>query len=401
VLAAGDACRPGDTLPAGDRHALTVGGLHRHVGQELEQLVAADPTTVELEEVEQEAWDQSFGDEGAGSSVPRDAGRVEVVLDQPSVRPVGRPDHRHAGERRSGAGGLDELTDGVSNLLVGVGGGHDRDGGCGGWGGGWGGWWGGWWGGGWGGWWGGGWIGRSEIDAERTRERRDLGVDVGDAGPFEEHVQVGPGTDRTEQRGGQPPIGAREEGHRAIEERGTLVDALDRQGEQIAFVVPAVGEALAHHRRHACGLGRPTARGTQRGQRVRPGDAELAVQVAQARHGRGVVGDGRVVARRVSQHLSDGDVDERCRDRTSARRCQLGAREALGEPGGSDEIDRGHTAVRPEPPAGHDPDGVGGHDDGDVGERVPALRLPDRLGQRRQRVGGGNSGAPDGHGRRS
>jgi hypothetical protein len=99
VLGAGDAGGAGHPLPAGDGDALAAGRLDGNVGQQLEQLGATDPATVELEQVEQEAGDQPLGDEGAGPAVPRDAGRVEVVLDQAGVGPVGRPHDRHAGER--------------------------------------------------------------------------------------------------------------------------------------------------------------------------------------------------------------------------------------------------------------------------------------------------------------
>ena len=107
----------------------------------------------------------------------------------------------------------------------------------------------------------------------------------------------------------------------------------DRRRQQVALVVP-VGAQGPHHlggdaRRLAAALGP-----RQRGDRARPGDAQLAVQVAQGDDGGGVVLDAGVQARVGVHDLAHGDVDHRRRHRLAARR-GAGPAPRAARPGGT------------------------------------------------------------------
>ena len=52
---------------------------------------AAQPASVDVEQVEDQPGCQPLGDGCSGTTVPRDLGSVEVVFDEPGVRPLTRP----------------------------------------------------------------------------------------------------------------------------------------------------------------------------------------------------------------------------------------------------------------------------------------------------------------------
>ena len=92
-----------------------------------EKTASAQAASIDVEEVEDQARRQAFGEGGPRSAIPRDVGGGEVVLDEPGIGPLSGPEHGDALERRAGPGGVDDESGCLAHLLVGVGGGDDRD----------------------------------------------------------------------------------------------------------------------------------------------------------------------------------------------------------------------------------------------------------------------------------
>ena len=90
-----------DALPAGGGQVLAVAVTQREVGEHVEQAAASQTAAIDVEEVEHEARRQPFGERGARAAVPRDVGRGQVVLDEPGVRTLSRPEHGDPFERRA------------------------------------------------------------------------------------------------------------------------------------------------------------------------------------------------------------------------------------------------------------------------------------------------------------
>ena len=129
MIVAGNAGGAADPLPGGGVEQFTVGAAGGHVGEQVEQVAATQPTPVDVEEVDDEPRHEALDQTRAGPAVPLDPGDVEVVLDESGVRSLCRPQQGHATERRSGASGVDHRSDGEPDLVVGVGGGDHLDGG--------------------------------------------------------------------------------------------------------------------------------------------------------------------------------------------------------------------------------------------------------------------------------
>ena len=83
-------------LPRRDRQRPAGAIAHGNVGEQVEQIAPAQAAAVDVEQVEQESRNDPLADLRTRTPVPRDAGHVEVMLDQPRVRSVGRPQDRHA-----------------------------------------------------------------------------------------------------------------------------------------------------------------------------------------------------------------------------------------------------------------------------------------------------------------
>ena len=127
MLCAIDPGLAGDPLPSGEPYDLAVFAASRDVGEQIEQVAATQTAPIDVEQIEQEARDQPFGDERAGTSVPGQFGGGEMVFDEAGVRTVGRPDDRHPGEGGAGPSVIEDDPHGVAHLVVGVGGrDHDR-----------------------------------------------------------------------------------------------------------------------------------------------------------------------------------------------------------------------------------------------------------------------------------
>ena len=123
---------------------------------------------------------------------------------------------------------------------------------------------------------------------------------------------------------------------------------------------------------HPGGLA-PAAGTSERGERGRAGDAELAVEITQSDDGGGVLGDGAVEAGRGAQHLLDGEVDDRSGHRLAAFVEQRRRPEHLGEAKDGEDVDGGGPAAPAERPSRHDAGRVGGDDDRHRDERVASL----------------------------
>ncbi len=70
---------------------------------------------------------EPLAEQRAGAPVPEDAGGVQMVLDQPGIRSLRRPEHPDPLERDTAAGGVEHGAHGVADLVVGVGRRDDRD----------------------------------------------------------------------------------------------------------------------------------------------------------------------------------------------------------------------------------------------------------------------------------
>lgn len=117
----------GHPFPARHRDPVAIGATYRQIGQEIEDVGTAQAAAIEPEQIEQEPWHEALGDQRAGTTVPGDAGDVEVMFDEARVRSVGRPHEGHARERCTRPGGVDQASDGVADFVVGIGGRHDGD----------------------------------------------------------------------------------------------------------------------------------------------------------------------------------------------------------------------------------------------------------------------------------
>ena len=127
VLCAIDPGLVPDPLPSGESHDLAVFAASRDVGEQIEQVAATQTAPVDVEQIEQEARHQPFGDERAGTSVPGQSGGGEMMFDEARIRTVARPDDRHSGKVDAGPSVIDHDPHGVAHLVVGVGGrDHDR-----------------------------------------------------------------------------------------------------------------------------------------------------------------------------------------------------------------------------------------------------------------------------------
>ncbi len=129
MVVARNACGAADALPGGGVEQFTVGAAGGHVGEEVEQVAATQPTPVDVEQVDDESRHEAFDQTRSGPPVPLDPGNVEVVLDESCVRSLRRPQHGHPTERRAGAAGVEHGPDGEPDFVVGVGGGDHLDGG--------------------------------------------------------------------------------------------------------------------------------------------------------------------------------------------------------------------------------------------------------------------------------
>ncbi len=379
VVAPHDAGGAPDALPQRGRRAAAL-EHRRHVGEQCHQLRAAQTAAVELEQLGEHARRHPLAVGGARPSVPRHAGRVELVLDEPGVRPIAGEQDGDAIEAGTGTRRVDDGPHGDPHLVIGVG-------------------------------------GRRDVQPDRRLlvgcrwPRRCRHRTVGERLGHGEHVGVGAlvageADDRFDRpaladRGQQlqlerpQPLGEVDDDPRGPI-REIVAGADDGRRQQIALVVP-VGAQRSHHlggdpRRLAAALG-----ASQRRHGSRPGDAQLAVEVAQGDDGGGMVLDAGVQARVGVHDLAHGDIDHRCGHRLAAGAVQGRRAEQLGQAEDRDDVDGGEPTAPPEGAPGHHPGGVRGHHDGDRPQWVATLRPAHGSGQRieRRRPEGGGG---DGHG---
>ncbi len=217
VLGPIDACFASDAFPSGQSDDLSVLAARRDVGEQVEQVAAAQLTPIDVEQVEQEARHQALGDQRARSPVPRQPGSVEMMLDEAGVGPIRRPHDRHTREWCAGPGMFEHDTHRMADLVVGIGSGdHDRNPGA---------------------------LMRrhraSRHRAEPFGERDHLGVDGCDTGVCEEHLKVCRSADRREQVEIESARWMWQEDDHPFEpcDRAGL-QPIDRASQQIALVVP-------------------------------------------------------------------------------------------------------------------------------------------------------------------
>ena len=91
------------------------------MGEQSEQVGAADAASVEPEHVEHQPGGEAFVQRDARAAVPREAGLVEVLAHQPGVGLVPRPDDADAMQRRAAVDCCDDGADRFARLFVGVG----------------------------------------------------------------------------------------------------------------------------------------------------------------------------------------------------------------------------------------------------------------------------------------
>ena len=276
---------------------------------------AAQAAAVELEQLGEHAGHHPLADRGARPAVPRDAGRGELVLDEAGVRPVGREQHGDAVEPGAGPGGVDDGAHGDAHLVVGVGRGDDLD--------------------------------------VPDRARRAPSTPDGTGWPASPSARA-----RTEASASASPVMPSDEldvaalgqrGQQLVLERAQPLgevddDARARRAGRSAAARSAARASRSPSSYHSWAQqpgdlggdpGRLVAAGRagQRGQRPGPGEAQLAVEVAQGDDGRGVVVDAGVEARRVVDDPLDGEVDDRRRHRVAALGVERRRPEQLGERG--------------------------------------------------------------------
>ena len=114
-----------DPLPFGGRQVHPIGVASGNVGEQIEHASAAQPASVDVEQVEDQPGRQPLGDGRSGSTVPRDLGDVEVVFDEPGVRPLSRPQDRDPLERCTSTRRGEDVAHREADLVVGVGGRDD------------------------------------------------------------------------------------------------------------------------------------------------------------------------------------------------------------------------------------------------------------------------------------
>ncbi len=213
---------PTDSFPRCGRDELPVAVAERNIGEQVEEAAAAEPAAVDVEEIEEEARDQTLGERHSRSPVPGDVGRAEMMFDEACVRALGGPQHRNAFEWHAGARGSDHQPGGLANLLVGIGGRHDRDRAsrratrCGG--------------------------GRR---CQRLEQRAGVGVRGIVAGELCDHAHVDPLAQRPHEAHGEARQFVGEVHHDVLETvRAGLRHRGRSSGEQVGLVVPVIGERL-------------------------------------------------------------------------------------------------------------------------------------------------------------
>ena len=248
----------------------------RHVGQQCEQALPAQATPVDVEQIEHEAGNQPLAEQRAGPSVPDDARGVEVVLDQPGIRLLRRPDDPDPLERDTAAGRLQHGPHRVADLVVGVGGRNDRD-------------------------------VALRGEARPSVEHGRIVFDEVDIDP------LGEGLDELEREATEVD-GQMHDDVTPVDGAAGL-DETRRFGEQVGLVVPRALEAgrdrPADPDHFLCplrGRGEPNGgAGTH--------EAELVVNPPERHHGGGVTGDVAKRTRVRVEHLRDGQFDQRRRHR--------------------------------------------------------------------------------------
>ncbi len=299
------------------------------------------------------------------------------------VRPV---QERHTLERHPLLDGVDQVADGVADLVVGIGGGED------------------------------GGVGRRELDGPHRRGRRPRGLGVDHPGPVAHEPGqgtldrgVGGGHPRAAghhdhrqppgqplQQGGLPRLevlGQEDDDQPEVVQQGRASLDRGRGGvDQVGLVVPAVGQAAADVAVDPDHLaGEPSGTLRQRDQRLglvavaaRPQPGEGAVGVDQGLGGRGVVGHRGEGAGPLGQDPAHGRPEHGRGDRAAVGR-QVGRGQQLGQAGMGQHGHPGDApppAVAPgQPPADGHPDRVAGDDDGDRSQRVVALVHGDQASQ--------------------
>ena len=368
-----------DAFPARRGQVLAVGVAQRQVGHHVEQVAPTQTAPVDIEQVEHESRRESFGQRGAGTTVPRDVGGGEVVLDEACVRSLRGPQHSDALERGAGSGGVDDETGGFADLLVGVGGGHDRY-----------------------------WSRRRAVrragpvgahdGIERADELSGVGIGGRIAGELGDDAHVGPLAERPHERDRQPVQFLGEVQHEAPQAGGCL--GLDRPGgagEEIGLVVPLVRQRGADVRADVNGLAPAQRLVAQPGHVGRVGETEFGVEVAQ-RHDRGGVGGDRTERPGiVGEQGGDREIDHRGGHRRPARCGLCRSGDQFGQPVQRDHVDTDDAALASECSTRHHPAGVGGHCNGDRRQGVGSLGVGDRRGERSEGTLGSDEGRRDRH----
>ena len=298
------------------------------------------------------------------------------MLDEPCVRLRGRPEHGDPFERCAVAGGVEDVTDGDADLVVGVGGGDDRHrpgvgerr----------------------------GWTGR--VHAERCEDRPGIGVGEFVAGELHDDADVDAltqCTDEGERQTGQllgevddevgEPIG-----HGAANGVGGV-------GVQVGLVVPAVGQSRRDGLAEPDRLSSPQRLRRQSATCGGVGGAQLVVEFAYRDDRRGVRCHGTESAGFGLERCGDGEIDDGCRRRRPPGSGEPGPGDEFGQPVEGDHVDRDEPSRAAQGPPAHHAARVRRHRHGDGGERVGALRRGDGGSERSQRLPGRDDSGRDGH----
>ena len=228
-----DARLASDSLPFGDLHSVAVVAPGRHIREQVEQIAAPKPATVDIEQVEQETRDEPFGRQCSGPAVPGQLGDAEMMLDEARIWSVGGPHDRHAGERRARPCMIEHDSYGVAHLVVGVGGRDDdrvlaspaaR-------------------------------VRRCGWGCEPLDETRNFEIDVGHPRVGGEQVDIAERTDRPQQVEFEAERRVREEHDDPFEARQrAYAEPFDRALHEVTLVVPIGRQASGRGDRHPGGL---------------------------------------------------------------------------------------------------------------------------------------------------
>ncbi len=365
-------------------------------GQQTQDVAPPEVVVGQCQEVEHGAAGHAGGERAHRDPVAGDAGRGQVLVDEPAVGPSGAEQQADAFERCAVAHGLEHEAHGRTDLVVGVGGGDDARRG-----------------------------GRdreprcvrprrlAELHAQSPQRPANAPVRVGLPRQAHDHRGREAGRQRRDELGLAPQqvLGeVDDEGAELARQAGLVCRGHggDRRVGEVGLVVPVVGQQRAGATAQPHDVVRAATGPGQRRQRVGRQVAQLGVRGHQRLLGGGVGRDRGEHAGLFGEGATEGGGDDGGGDRASPGGGERAGPEQLGQPVGGGERDGGDARApgaqlaertARQQPAGGDAHVVGGHDHRDRRQGVPRLGLGDRLAQRLERraaVGGGED--LEGHG---